>query len=240
MRRLPLISFLFLVLCATTVVAQSANAAGTWDTTLTSPQGTFNVQLILKQDGEKLSGVVKGQRGETPVEGTLIGKDIKLKYTIKFQDNDMLITLTGALDGASIKGSADYGGLADGEFSAKRASEAAATTTKAPANTTSGSDKTDISGAWTFQVETSAGSGSPTFTFKQEGEKLSGQYKGAFGEAPVTGTVKENKIDFAIKVDVQGQQGTLTYAGTVEKDGSMKGTAQLGEVGSATWTAKRQ
>src|SRR5213078_5223868 len=57
MKRLPMISFLFLVLCATTVVAQSANAAGTWDATLTSPQGTFNVQLILKQDGEKLSGV---------------------------------------------------------------------------------------------------------------------------------------------------------------------------------------
>src|SRR6267143_1874023 len=121
MRRLPVISLLFLVLCATTVVAQSANAAGTWDATLTSPQGTFNVQLILKQDGEKLSGVIKGQRGDTPVVGTMNGKDIKLKYTIKFQDNDMLITLTGALDGASIKGSADYGGLADGEFNAKPA-----------------------------------------------------------------------------------------------------------------------
>lgn len=240
MRRLPLISFLFLILCATTVVAQSTNAAGTWDVTLTSPQGTFNPQMILKQDGEKLSGVMKSQRGELPIEGTANGKDIKLKYTIKFQENDMLITLTGVLDGSSIKGSADYGGLADGEFSAKRASEATATTTKAPANTTSGSDKTDISGAWAFQVETSAGSGSPTFTFKQEGEKLTGQYKGAFGEAPVTGTVKENKIEFAIKVDVQGQQGTITYTGTVEKDGSMKGTAQLGEVGSATWTAKRQ
>jgi len=33
---------------------------------------------------------------------------------------------------------------------------------------------------------------------------------------------------------------TLTYTGTVEKDGSMKGNAELGEVGSATWTAKRQ
>ena len=240
MRRLPLISFLFLVLCATTVVAQSANAAGTWDTTLTSPQGTFNFQLILKQDGEKLSGMVKSARGEIPVEGTANGKDIKLKYTIKFQDNDMLITLTGALDGASIKGSADYGGLADGEFNAKRASDAVAPTTKAPANTAAASDKTDISGAWAFQVESSAGAGSPTFTFKQDGEKLTGQYKGAFGEAPLTGTVKGNKVDFVIKVEAQGQQMSITYAGTVEKDGSMKGTAELGEVGSATWTAKRK
>ncbi len=152
----------------------------------------------------------------------------------------MLIALTGVQDGASIKGTADYGGLAEGEFNAKRAGDAAAATTKAPADTAAASDKTDISGAWFFEVETSGGSGSPTFTFKQDGEKLAGQYKGAFGEAPLTGTVKGNKVDFAIKVDVQGQQGTLTYTGTVEKDGTMKGKVEMGEVGSGTWTAKRQ
>jgi hypothetical protein len=235
-----MISLLFLTLCAATVAAQSANAAGTWDATLTSPQGTFNVQLILKQDGDKLNGVVKSARGELPVDGTMNGKDMKLKYTIKFQDNDMLITLTGALEGAAIKGSANYGGLADGEFNAKRASDAGAATTKPPASATSASDKTDISGPWSFQVDSAAGSGSPTFTFKQDGEKLTGQYKGAFGEAPLTGAVKGNKIDFVIKVEAQGQKMTITYTGTVEKDGSMKGTAELGEVGSATWTAKRQ
>lgn len=249
MRRLPMISFLLLVLCATTAVAQSTNAAGTWDATLTSPQGTFNVQLVLKQEGDKLSGVIKGQRGETPVEGTMNGKDIKLNYTIKFQDNDLPIVLTGVLDGAAIKGSADYGGMAGGEFNAKRASDANAAT-KAPDSASSASssassasatsaDKSDISGTWSFQVETPAGPGSPTFTFKQEGEKLTGQYKGAFGEAPLTGTLKGNKIDFVIKVEAQGQQMTITYTGTLEKDGSMKGTAELGEVGSGTWTAKR-
>ena len=236
MRRLTIIAFLFLLLCAPAAAAQTANAAGTWDANVTSPQGPFKFQLILKQEGEKISGVVKGERGETPIEGTLSGKEIKLKYTIKFQDNDMVITLTGAMDGAAIKGSADYGGLADGEFNAKRASDAAAATTKAPASTPSASDKTDISGAWVFQVETSAGSGSPTFTFKQDGEKLTGDYKGAFGEAPLTGTVKGGKVDFEIK----GQQGTLTYTGTIEKDGTMKGTVQLGDVGSGTWTGKRK
>src|SRR6185436_3574993 len=101
-------------------------------------------------------------------------------------------------------------------------------------------DKTDISGAWAFQVETPAGSGTPTFTFKQEGEKLTGQYKGAFGEAPLTGTVKANKIEFSLKVQAQGQDATINYTGTVEKDGTMKGTVTLGDLGSGTWTAKRQ
>jgi len=234
MKRLLNISFL-VFLSAPLAFAQATNATGTWDTILTSPQGTHNVQLILKQDGEKVTGVAKGQRGELPLEGTVNGKDLKVKWTIQFEGNDMLITLTGAIDGPSIKGSADYGGLATGDFSAKRASDAAATTSEAAAK-----PKTDISGAWAFQVESSAGSGTPTFTFKQDGEKLTGQYKGLFGEAPVTGTVKDNKVEFAIKVDVQGQQETITYTGTLEKDGTMKGTAQVGQLGSATWTAKRQ
>jgi len=236
MSRLPLLALL-LSLFATSVFAQSPNAAGTWDTTLNSPQGTFNFQIILKQDADKLTGVIKSQRGEIPIEGTQTGKDVKLKYTIKFQENDLPITLTGAIDGATMKGSADFGGMAQGDFSSKRAGEGSANA--APA-APAAAPATNITGGWAFQVETSQGTGSPTFTFKQEGETLTGQYKGAFGEAPLTGTVKGDKVEFSLKVEAQGQSFSLKYAGTVEKDGTMKGTAELGEIGTATWTAKRQ
>ena len=126
-------SFPFLLLCAITASAQSAGATGTWDASMTSPQGPFNVKLILKQEGEKVTGVVRGQRGDTPVEGTNNGKEITLKYTVKFQDNDLPITLTGVFDAASIKGSADYGGMAQGEFNAKRAADTSAAPAKPPA-----------------------------------------------------------------------------------------------------------
>ena len=240
MKRSFLLSFMLLVFCAIASTAQSPNVAGTWDASLTSPLGTRTVQLVLKQDGEKLSGVVKGPNAEIPVEGTASGKEIKLKYTVQYQGNDMLITLNGALDGATIKGRADYGGMADGEFNAKRAGEggAAATTASTPPATASAG--ANITGAWNFDVETPAGAGTPGFTFKQEGEKLSGQYKGAFGEAPLTGTVKGDKVEFSLKVSGQGQELTIKYTGTIEKDGSMKGTVDLGEVGSGTWTATRQ
>lgn len=227
---------LFAVACAIPIIGQGGGVAGSWDVTLNSPQGTFNVQFNLKQDGEKLSGVVKGQRGELPLEGTLKGKEVTLKWTTKYQENDLPITLTGALDGSTMKGSADYGGFAQGDFNAKRAGDSAV-----PAPAAAPTDKTDVSGAWNFQVETPAGSGTPTFTFKQDGEKLTGQYKGAFGEAPLAGSVKGNKIDFSIKVQAQGQEATINYTGTVEKDGTMKGTVNLGaDIGSGTWTAKRQ
>lgn len=230
---------LLAVACAIPIMAQGGGVAGSWDLTLNSPQGTFNLQFNLKQDGEKVTGVVKSQRGELPLEGTVKGNDVTLKWTTKFQENDLPVTLTGALDGNTMKGSADYGGFAQGDFSAKRGGDSASPAPTSPASAAP-ADKTDVSGAWAFQVETPAGSGTPTFTFKQEGEKLTGQYKGAFGEAPLTGTVKGNKIEFSIKVQAEGQEATLTYKGTVEKDGTMKGTVDLGEVGSGTWTGKRQ
>ena len=237
-------SFLLILLtiaCAIPVLGQGDSAGGSWDVTLNSPQGTFNLQFNLKQDGEKLSGVLKGQRGELPLEGTMKGKEVTLKWTTKYEGNDLPITLTGTVDGSAMKGSADYGGFAQGDFSAKRAGESAAAAPSSPAPAAAPTDKTDVSGAWAFQVETPAGSGTPTFTFKQEGEKLTGQYKGVFGEAPLTGTVKGNKVDFTIKVQAQGQEATINYTGTVEKDGTMKGTVNLGaDIGSGTWTAKRQ
>jgi hypothetical protein len=233
-----MLTLLLLVLSATTTLAQSNNAAGTWDTTLNSPQGTFNFQIVLKQEGEKVTGMVKSPRGETPIEGTATAKDITLKYTVKFQENDLPITLTGKIEGETIKGAADFGGFAQGDFSAKRAGEAAAAAATAPAPAAASGP--NISGGWAFQVETPQGAGSPTFNFKQEGEKLTGQYKGAFGEAPVEGTVKGANVEFAIKVEAQGQKLTISYKGTIEKDGTMKGTAEVGELGSATWTAKRQ
>ena len=56
----------------------------------------------------------------------------------------------------------------------------------------------------------------------------------------MTGTFKDGKIEFTIKVEAQGQQLTLKYAGTLEKDGSMKGTVDMGDVGQGTWTGKRK
>jgi len=231
-------SSLLVLLFIATAFAQTPNVTGTWDATLTSPQGTFEVQMNLKQDGEKVTGHVKGPNAELPIEGTQTGADFKAKYTVNFQGTDLLITLTAVLDGTGMKGSADYGGFAKGDFTAKRSAQPAAPAAKPADNATPPAG--NVSGAWAFKVESPAGSGTPTFTFKQEGEKLTGQYKGTFGEAPLTGTVKDNKIDFDLKVQAQGQEITIKYTGTLEKDGTMKGTADIVGVGSATWTAKRQ
>ena len=70
MYRKLLISFTLILLSLTAVAAQSGGVTGTWDATLVSPQGTFNVQLIPKQDGEKVSGQGAQRRAATRGQAT--------------------------------------------------------------------------------------------------------------------------------------------------------------------------
>jgi hypothetical protein len=100
--------------------------------------------------------------------------------------------------------------------------------------------KVDVTGKWVFNVETAAGSGTPTMTFKQDGEKLTGHYSGQLGEADLTGTVKGEAIEFKFTVDVQGQQLNAAYSGAVDGKDSMKGKVDLVGLGEGTFTAKRQ
>ena len=58
----------------------------------------------------------------------------------------------------------------------------------------------DLTGAWNVEVIISGTTGTPVFTLKQDGDKLSGKYKSQWGEFDCTGTVKEN--DFEIIADV--------------------------------------
>jgi hypothetical protein len=101
-------------------------------------------------------------------------------------------------------------------------------------------DKVDVTGKWAFAVETAAGSGTPTMTFKQDGEGLTGHYAGQLGEAELTGTVKGHDITFSFSGDVQGTKVDATYTGTIESKDAMKGKVTLAGLGDGTWTAKRQ
>ena len=75
------------------------------------------------------------------------------------------------------------------------------------------SSKVDVTGKWLFNVQTDAGSGTPTVTLKQDGEKLTGHYSSQnFGEQELTGTVKGN--DFAPTVSL-GYGGTLAKGFTI-------------------------
>ena len=100
--------------------------------------------------------------------------------------------------------------------------------------------KVDVTGTWTFTVQTSAGAGTPTITLKQDGEKLTGHYAGQLGEADLTGTVKGQDVVFSFTVDAQGTVLKNTYTGTIESKDSLKGTVDIAGLATGTFTAKRQ
>ncbi|HEX7285936.1 MAG TPA: hypothetical protein VF532_07120 [Candidatus Angelobacter sp.] len=94
-----------------------------------------------------------------------------------------------------------------------------------------------ISGTWNTKVDLGGGQGgSPTFVFKQDGEKLTGTYTGALGDAPLTGSVKGNAVTFDF--DTQGVK--VHYEGKLNADATqMEGTCDYGGQASGTFTAKK-
>ena len=97
----------------------------------------------------------------------------------------------------------------------------------------------NVTGEWAFNVQTDQGGGTPTLTFKQEGEKLTGKYAGQLGNADLTGTVKGNAIHFTFTLDVQGQQAPVTYDGTIDKN-TMKGKMDIGGMVNGTFTGTKK
>lgn len=240
MKRTLSTTFIILVTLSSAFAAQNPSVVGSWDITIDSPQGQNKALLVIKKEGDKLSGAMKSPRGERPIESVaLSGNDITFVMKANIQGQDMVFTYKGKVEKDSMKGDADFGGFATGTWSAVPHKEDAAAPATAPASAPQAGGM-NISGDWSVTVETSAGSGNPSFTFKQEGENLTGMYKGQLGEGPLTGTVKGADIKFTIKVNAQGQDLTIVYTGTIENKDSMKGKVVLGELGEGTWTGKRK
>jgi hypothetical protein len=100
--------------------------------------------------------------------------------------------------------------------------------------------KIDVTGKWVFTVETSAGSGMPTVTLKQDGDKLSGHYSSMqLGEADLTGSVKGREIAFTFTANVLDMQIPVSYSGTIEGKDAMKGKIVITGLGDGTFTGKR-
>lgn len=99
----------------------------------------------------------------------------------------------------------------------------------------------NVTGTWILDVQTGGGTGQPTVTFKQDGDKLTGHYSSqTLGEADFTGTVKGNAIQFTFNANAQGTEIDVAYAGTVDGD-SMKGTVNMaGGQLTGSFTGKKQ
>lgn len=94
---------------------------GEWDAVFNTPGGPRPFKLILKVDGEKLTGTAKRSNGDVPVAGTIKGSDISFAYTINYNGNAVTLTYNGKVSGDSMNGTVMFNESAGDEWSAKRA-----------------------------------------------------------------------------------------------------------------------
>ncbi len=93
----------------------------------------------------------------------------------------------------------------------------------------------DVSGNWTFAVDIAGQTGNAQVSMTQEGDAIKGHYTGQLGNTDFTGKATGNDFEFALV----GDAGSVTYKGTLQSDGSLKGSVDLAGMATGTFTAKK-
>jgi len=242
------IGLLSMLLFVPGLASAQTTVAGNWDVTINSPQGANTSLVVFKQDGDKVSGVLKGRGGELPFEGgTLTGNDLKFSFTINTQGMALPITLTGKVEGETMSGKADFGGFAEGDWTAKRASATAdaapATTTTAPATTTTApaaaSSTGGAGGKWDVLLVTPGGEFPATASLTDTAGKITGTFASQMGEVAVTGTVEGKALKMTMVAQTPQGEMTVVLTGDVDGDAIVNGQADVPGVGAMPWSAKR-
>lgn len=217
------------VACTTVASAQAPSTqaiVGTWNLTLTSPQGTHPGTVTIKDEAGKLAGAMTGGMGSTPVDVKTTVSGVSLSFSVDYQGQPLPIVLAGKVDGSAIKGTVDYGnGAATGEFTGTKVGAAAGAAVGATVGAT-------LTGWWDI---TGDGGSGYSFNFTQDGTAVTGVLKTPDGlELPVTGTFENNALSLTLSMD--GAAGTIKGA----LDGTaLKGAYDIaGDAGSFSATRK--
>ncbi len=97
----------------------------------------------------------------------------------------------------------------------------------------------DLTGQWTATFNTQIGEQHYTYTFKVDGEKLTGTAKSDRGTTDITnGTIKGDQISFDESLDFNGQTIPIKYTGTVSGD-SIKLHRTVGDFAEEDLVANR-
>ena len=96
-----------------------------------------------------------------------------------------------------------------------------------------------IGGTWTVTINTQGGSQVITMTVAQTGDGFTGTMSGEMGSLAIAdGQIGGSTVTWSVTVQMGGQSMTVAFNGEAEGN-RMRGTADLGPMGSATFTAER-
>jgi hypothetical protein len=95
-----------------------------------------------------------------------------------------------------------------------------------------------LDGTWNLTMNSPMGARPVTANFTTDGTTIGGEFTGAQGAAPVTGTLNGNEAAFAATVAGPMGQLELKFTGTVDGD-SISGNVQFGAFGSGTFSGNK-
>jgi hypothetical protein len=241
-RALPLLAALPLAFAwlSCTALAADNSPAGTWKSSFSTPDGqTIESTFKLKQEGDKLSGVLIGRNGnENPMEEVkLTGDQLFIKLVRERNGEKTTTKVTATLSGDNLKGKLEtnWGGEnRTADWQAKRVKDTADTV----------SSSASATGSWKYAITLDSGDiMNLVLNLKQEGDKVSGKVSVGDFETPITeGKVAGDVISFKIPVDTGNQKFTSAYKGTLNGD-TIKGKIHSdwgGEDHNYDWNASRE
>ncbi|HZO56013.1 MAG TPA: aminotransferase class V-fold PLP-dependent enzyme [Bryobacteraceae bacterium] len=96
----------------------------------------------------------------------------------------------------------------------------------------------NVDGQWKISIRYSLGSADHQLVFEQKDNRLAGTHRGDITNGEIRGAVEGPEVRFASRHRYEGTSLTYAFTGKLEND-RLSGTVQLGEYGSAEWTAER-
>ncbi len=239
---LAVLTALFTVTSPLAASAQTTNVAGAWDVTLSTPQGDNTVNVVLKQDGDKITGTLASPMGEVPLTGTATAGNLKAVGNIDVGGAALELTLTGKVAGDSLNGTVKLGDFGEFPFAGKRAAAQAAAPAApaAPAARPAASvSAAGAGGKWdVVLIIPGAGEFPMTATLTQATDKVTGTISSQAGDVPVAGTMTGSALLLVFTAQTPQGDISITMSGTLGAAG-FTGKASIAGMGEADWTAKR-
>jgi hypothetical protein len=221
--------------------ASATDPVGTWNASFNTQQGVIPATLKLQKSGDKLTGTIGSQEGESPVEAEIKGKTLTVWFNYSANGQPIPVEMTGTVDGDSAKGTMTASGSPAGDWTATRAKDTKdAKDTKEPKDTKA-SGSSDVSGTWNATLQLDTITATPAFTLKQDGTKLTGEYVSQqYGKFPLTGEVTGTAVTFTVSMNIEGNALNAVYTGVLQADGSLKGTVDIGGAMGGSFSATKK
>lgn len=215
------------VLASLSAAAWAGGVTGKWKVTASAPDGnTYNVDLVVKEDGGKLTGALESERGTMPLQDVAFAND---ELTFKLEIGSGPIPFKLKVDGDTLKGTLTAPDGATGAVTGKRDGAAAAAAPAAAAATSTATGKWKVS-----SKDAEGNTMRVTLELQQDGEKLTGQLTTEGGDVAPIADGKVSGSEFSFKIQAEGE---FLVKGTVSGN-EVKGTYTTpnGAKGSFTGT----